>query len=82
MTCSRPYCLARSANAEELNGGPLSEMRVVGRPCRAKCCLSLLHDDLVTRFVRQMVDFKETGVVIDSNKIVLLIQFKKVAGDF
>ena len=37
-----------------------------------------LAEDLVTCFVRQAVDFEETGLVIDSS----LIQFKKVAGDF
>lgn len=41
-----------------------------------------LAEGLVTCFVHQGVDFEETSVVIDSNKIVLLIQFKKVAGNF
>jgi len=41
-----------------------------------------LAEDLVTCFVRQAVDFEESGLVIDSSKIVFLILFKKVAGDF
>ena len=48
-------------------------------PCQV---LLKLTDDLVTRFPCQTVDFEETRVAINSNKVILLIQLKKVAGDF
>ena len=41
-----------------------------------------LAEGLVTCFVHQGVDFEETRVVFDRNKIVLLIQFKTAAGEF